>query len=92
MARDRAATKRLLLRIEQTVDFVGERLHLARRCDIEPRDRVRDHVADCDPQGLQRRKANGDLDEERRHEHQCEEHEGRRKIADIFVTDTSTVR
>ena len=77
--------KRLLLRLEQAIDLVGERLHFAWRRHVEPRRSARDHVADRDPQALQRREADGDLDEERRDQDQREQHEGWRKLADIFA-------
>jgi len=65
--------------------FIGKRLHLARRRHVKPRRSLRDHVSNGDPQVFQRRKANGDLDEECRHQTGGEHDERRREIADNIV-------
>ena len=52
VARDRARASAFSCASEQTVDLVGERLHLARRRHVEPRGSPGDDIADRDPQAL----------------------------------------
>lgn len=79
------ARQGLFLCGEQAVYFVSEWLDFARRGHIKPSFPLRNHVPDGDPQALQWRQADGDLDEECAHQSEGEHHERRREITDIFA-------
>ena len=61
--RPRARTlQRLLLRLEQAIDLVGQRLHFAWRGYLEPRSAPSNNAAYRSAQALERSEADGDLE------------------------------
>ena len=77
--------QRLFLRLKQTVDLIGKRLHFAGRDHVETRAAPCDHVAHCVAKAFQRSQSDCDLDEDRADEDERQQQERWGELTDVFV-------